>query len=77
MESPAATQLQAYGFVPMDFCTVPQQDDLAVEVLEQQTEKRDHPRPVDVVAVALKVRPIHWRAGETVIAEMTETRSCR
>jgi len=55
MESPAATQVQADGLVPVDFGAVPQEHDLAAEVPEEQTQKLDDPLAVDVLAVAPEI----------------------
>jgi len=56
VEPPAATQIQADGFIPMDFGTVPKEYDLAAKVVQQQTEKLDDTFAVNVVSVAPEIQ---------------------
>ena len=55
MKSSAAMQIQTHGFVPMDLRAVPQEDNFASKVAQQQTEKLDDPLSVDVVPVAAEI----------------------
>jgi len=55
VKAPAAMQILAHGFVPMDFGSVPQEHDLAPEVPQQQAERLDDSLPVDVVPMAPEI----------------------
>jgi len=77
MKAPAATQIHTHGFVAVDFGAVPQEHDLARRCRSSRRRNSTTRSPLMFSRWHRKYMPIHWRAEEIVIAEMTETRSCR
>ena len=80
MKSSAAMQIPTHGFVPMDWCTCTSRVPAHTSPRRWRSSRRRNSTtrsPLMLSRWHRKYMPIHWRAEEIVIAEMTETRSCR
>ena len=60
MKSSAATEIQTHGFVPMDLGAVPQEDDFASKVAQQQTKNSTTRSPLMFSRWHRRYMPIHW-----------------